>query len=183
MHLNWRPLTRVVLVASAAFPWTGAVAQSQRAVPHQNGPQPVSEQNLILAAPAKKRVEEAIRIVLQHQVADWNRGDLDAFAQGYKQSPDILFMSGANIRRGYDSMLQRYKESYSTRERMGTLSFNNLEVQPLSPQFATVTGRFHLERTSAGGGSADGFFLLVLEKTAGGWKIVRDDTTAAPKAP
>jgi ketosteroid isomerase-like protein len=61
---------------------------------------------------------------------------------------------------------------------MGTLSFAELEVQPLDAHFATVTGHFHLERTTAGGGNGDGHFLLVVENTAKGWKIVRDDSTA-----
>jgi ketosteroid isomerase-like protein len=65
---------------------------------------------------------------------------------------------------------------------MGTLSFTKLEVQGLDPHFATVTGHFHLERTTAGGGNANGYFLLVVEKTSTGWKIVRDDTTALPGA-
>jgi len=64
---------------------------------------------------------------------------------------------------------------------MGTLTYTGLEVQPLDERFATVTGRFHLERTAAGGGNADGFYLLVMEKTPEGWKIVRDDTTVLPK--
>jgi ketosteroid isomerase-like protein len=54
-------------------------------------------------------------------------------------------------------------------------------VQPLDERFATVTGNFHLERREAGGGNADGHFLLVFEKTPDGWKIVRDDTTNTPK--
>jgi ketosteroid isomerase-like protein len=78
-------------------------------------------------------------------------------------------------------MLARYKKVYDTREKMGTLSFTDLEVQPLDAHFATVTGRFHLERTAAGGGNADGSYLLVFEKTPMGWKIVRDVTTPAPK--
>lgn len=125
--------------------------------------------------------ERAIALVLAQQVTDWNRGDLEAFARGYKHAPDILFIGNGNVRRGYDGMLQRYKESYPTRERMGTLAFSGIEVQPLGPQFATATGRFHLERTAAGGGNANGSFLLVLEQTTEGWKVVRDDTTAATK--
>ena len=92
----------------------------------------------------------AIRAVLDKQVVDWNRGDLDAFAAGYKNSPDILFM-GPTISRGYAQMLDRYRKGYSTQEKMGALSFTNLEVQPLDGRFATVTGSFHLERTPAGG--------------------------------
>jgi len=41
----------------------------------------------------------AIRAVLDKQVADWNRGDMEAFAAGYKNSPDILFI-GSKISRG-----------------------------------------------------------------------------------
>jgi ketosteroid isomerase-like protein len=123
---------------------------------------------------------QAIRAVLDKQVVDWNSGDMEAFATGYKNSPDILFM-GAPISRGYAQMLNTYRKGYSTKEKMGTLSFTALEVQPLDEHFATVTGNFHLERTVAGGGNADGYFLLVVEKTPAGWKIVRDATTVPPK--
>jgi uncharacterized protein (TIGR02246 family) len=119
---------------------------------------------------------DAIKAVLNRQVADWNRGDLDAFATGYKNSADILFI-GSRVEHGYAGMLAGYKAHYPTREAMGTLSFSELAVQPLDERLATVTGEFHLVRTTAGGGNANGYFLLVVEKTAAGWKIVRDDTT------
>jgi ketosteroid isomerase-like protein len=128
------------------------------------------------AQPAEK---DAILAILNKQAVDWNRGDLEAFATGYKNSPDILFM-GRTIRRGYDQMLAGYRKSFPTKDAMGTLSFSNLEVQPLDEHFATVTGRFHLERTAAGGGNAGGYYLLVVEKTPSGWKIIRDDTTNDP---
>lgn len=131
-------------------------------------------------AQANTPAAQAIRKVLDKQVADWNRGDMEEFAKGYKNSPDILFI-GSKLSRGYAQMLERYRTAYSSREQMGTLSFTQLEVQPLDAQFATVTGHFHLERTAAGGGNADGHFMLVVEKTAEGWKIVRDSTTAEPK--
>jgi uncharacterized protein (TIGR02246 family) len=121
-----------------------------------------------------------IRAVLDKQVADWNRGDMEAFVTGYKNSPDILFI-GSSISRGYSQMVETYRKNYGTKEKMGTLSFSQVEVQPLDERFATVTGHFHLERTAAGGGNADGHYLLVFEKTPDGWKVVRDDTTVPPK--
>jgi ketosteroid isomerase-like protein len=132
-------------------------------------------------SPASPSSPESAAIVamMEQSVADWNRGDLDAFATCYKNSPDILFI-GHTISRGYAQMLASYKTGYPTREKMGTLSFSRLETQPLDASFATVTGHFHLERSAAGGGNADGYFLLVVEKTSSGWKIVRDDTTALP---
>ncbi len=118
----------------------------------------------------------AILGVLNRQAAAWNRGDLDAFASGYKDSPDILFI-GRSVERGYAQMLAAYKAHYPTRAAMGRLSFTALAVQVLDEHFATTTGQFHLARSAEGGGNADGYFLLVLEKTDSGWKIVRDDTT------
>jgi ketosteroid isomerase-like protein len=134
---------------------------------------------LPLTAAAQTNPAEAIFAVLNHSAADWNRGDLDAFATSYKNSPDILFM-GHKISRGYAQMLATYKAAYPTAEKRGTLTFTHLEVQPLDANFVTATGHFHLERTSAGGGNADGYFLLVLENTPTGWKIVRDDSTSLP---
>ncbi len=122
---------------------------------------------------------QAIPALLQRQAADWNRGDLETFATGYKNSPDILFI-GRTVEHGYAGMLESYRKHYPNRASMGILSFSQLAVQPLDDRFATATGHFHLERTAAGGGEANGYFLLVLEKTAAGWKIVRDDTASLP---
>lgn len=130
---------------------------------------------------AAQQPSAAIKDLLTRQAADWNRGDLDAFASGYKNSRDILFI-GSTIEHGYAGMLAGYKAHYPTRQAMGVLSFSQLAVQPLDERFATATGHFHLERTASGGGNADGFFLLVLENTGTGWKIVRDDTTSLKPA-
>ena len=134
---------------------------------------------LAVTAQTTPSESHAIIAVLDKSAGDWNSGDLDAFATSYKNSPGILFI-GRAIKHGYAQMLASYKAGYPTREKMGTLSFSQLATQPLDDHFATVTGHFHLERTAAGGGNADGYFLLVMEHTPEGWKIVRDDTTALP---
>jgi ketosteroid isomerase-like protein len=66
---------------------------------------------------------------------------------------------------------------------MGTLTFSHFEVQPLDDHFATATGNYHLDLSAEEGSTADGYYLLVFEKTPQGWKIVRDDTTTLPKKP
>ena len=136
---------------------------------------------VLCAAPlfAQAPADSAIRAMMLKSVDDWNRHDLDAFATCYKNSPDILFI-GHRVSHGYDQMVATYKSVYGTPEKMGMLSFSVLETQPLDANFATVTGHFHLERTAAGGGNADGYFLLVVEHTPAGWKIVRDDSTSLP---
>src|SRR5215471_21232466 len=92
----------------------------------------------LLFAQSATQEAQAIRAVLDKQVVDWNRGDLDAFAAGYKNSPDILFI-GSKISRGYGQMLETYRKNYGTKEKMGTLNFSELDVQPLDERFATVT--------------------------------------------
>ena len=114
--------------------------------------------------------------VLTAQERDWNRGDLDGYAKGYKDSPDILFV-GRQISRGFQQMLLDYHGNYPTREAMGTLSFSELEPHVLDEHFVVVLGKYHLDRTKKVGGPADGVFSLVMEKTEKGWKIIVDHTT------
>jgi uncharacterized protein (TIGR02246 family) len=118
--------------------------------------------------------ETTIRSVLDTQVAAWNRGDLEAFVQTY--SDETIFV-GKEVARGNKGVLERYKRSYPTRAKMGTLSFTNLEVRLLGNEYASVLGRFHLARTTEGGGDASGIFTLLLRNAKGGWKIILDHTS------
>ena len=114
--------------------------------------------------------------VLLAQESAWNKGDIDGFVQGYKDSPDTLFISHG-IDRGFAEMVQRYHHEYPTRAAMGTLSFSELEVHPLTEELAVVIGKYHLDRSKKEGGNADGLFSLIFQNTDKGWKIIVDHTT------
>ena len=126
--------------------------------------------------------ESAIRAAIAAQAGAWNRADIPAFMQTYENSPQTTFI-GQTLRKGYEPILQRYKTAYSTPEQMGTLSFGNIEVRLLSgscgkPEFAVVTGTFHLQRSAKGEAKKDdGIFSLVWRKGADGWKIILDHTS------
>ncbi len=122
------------------------------------------------------RTELDVVKVLLTQEAAWNRGDIEGFAQGYKHSPDTLFVT-RQISRGWDGLVQEYKLEYPTKAAMGTLAFSELEVYGIDEKVAVCVGKYHLERGKKEGGNADGIFSLVLEKTDQGWKIVVDHTT------
>jgi ketosteroid isomerase-like protein len=124
---------------------------------------------------ATRQELDVVKVLLAQEKA-WNDGDLDAYAKGYKNSPDTIFI-GKQISRGYAQMLEDYKHNYPTKASMGTLGFSELEVHPLSDTFAVCLGKYHLDRSKKEGGPADGSFSLVLEKTADGWKIVLDHTS------
>jgi uncharacterized protein (TIGR02246 family) len=117
--------------------------------------------------------EPAIRQLLDQQVADWNRGDVEAFMKAYENSPTTTFV-GQKVEYGYGAILERYKRLYTTPAAMGKLTFSNLAIRVLDSNYATATGNFHLERTPAGGGNADGIFSLLLENDPTGWKIILD---------
>ncbi len=124
---------------------------------------------------ASKAELDVVKVLLAQEAA-WNRGDIDSFAQGYKNSPDTLFIT-RQISRGWAGMVQEYKLEYPTKASLGTLGFSELEVHPLDESVAVCIGKYHLDRTKKDGGNAEGLFSLVFEKTDKGWKIVLDHTT------
>jgi|ERR1700722_4119151 ketosteroid isomerase-like protein len=136
-----------------------------------------------VAAHAQASADEAaIRAAMNTQAEAWNRADIPAFMQPYENSPETTFI-GAKLRKGYGPILERYKTAYSTPEQMGKLSYGDLEVRLLTsscgkPEFAVVTGTFHLERTAKGEAKKDdGIFSLVWRKGKDGWKILLDHTS------
>src|SRR2546423_12348697 len=72
-----------------------------------------------------------IRAVLIAQETAWNRGDIDGFMNGYNRTPTTVFVSGASVTRGWQTVRDRYKKKYATVEQMGRLKFSKLEITPL----------------------------------------------------
>lgn len=118
-------------------------------------------------------IQRAIVDVMDTQAADWNRGDLDAFMNGYWNSEKLVFV-GSNVTRGWQPTLDNYKRSYPNKEKMGKLTFSDLEITVLSKDAAVVLGSWALERT---GDAPKGKFTLIFRKFKQGWRIVHDHTT------
>ena len=118
----------------------------------------------------------AIRAVLDAQAAAWNRGDLEGYMDGYERSPDIVFISGDRVTRGWKTVLDRYKKSYDTREKMGVLRFSDVEITILGKDVAIVLGRWQVKRSQD---EPRGRFTLLFRKTKAGWRIVHDHTSSA----
>jgi len=80
------------------------------------------------AKPKEAKTIAAIRAVLDAQRDAWNRGDIEGFMDGYERSEQTVFVSGDNVTHGWQTVLDRYKKNYNTREKMGTLTFSDLEI-------------------------------------------------------
>lgn len=113
--------------------------------------------------------------VLAAQVGAWNRGDIAGYMEGYWKSDSLLFTSGSRVRRGWKETFEKYSASYDSREKMGTLSFSDLEYHRLGPEAAWVFGRWELERA---GDRPGGVFTLLLRKFPAGWRVVHDHTSS-----
>ena len=135
----------------------------------------------VSAAPGGKEQDRAsagvqIRSVLRAQQDAWNRGDINGFMDGYARSKSTIFISEDTLRRGWETVRDRYRKKYSDRTKMGTLTFSDLEITPLSLDSAMVLGRWRLKRTND---RPHGRFTLIFRKTGDGWRIVLDHTSAA----
>jgi len=121
-------------------------------------------------------IVSAVRAILEAQKDAWNRGDIEGFMDGYERSPNIVFLSGDNVSRGWQTVHDRYQKNYSSREKMGTLEFSDIEVNVVSTDTAVMIGRWHLARAND---EPHGRFTLIFRKTKQGWRIVHDHTSSA----
>jgi ketosteroid isomerase-like protein len=136
---------------------------------------------LALAGKERDRVSAVVQIrsVLRAQQDAWNRDDIDGFMNGYARSKSTVFISEDTLRRGWETVRDRYRKKYSDRAKMGTLTFSDLEITPLSPDSAMVLGCWRLERAND---RPHGRFTLIFRRLPEGWRIVHDHTSAAVPA-
>lgn len=128
----------------------------------------------ISAQSKDERAKAAIKKVLDEQAAAWNRGDIESFMQGYWKSPEMMFVSGDSMTKGWQPTLERYKKSYDSKAKMGILSFSELEMTLTGKDSAVVFGRFTLVRETD---KPTGLFTLNFRKFKDGWKIILDHTS------
>jgi ketosteroid isomerase-like protein len=123
---------------------------------------------------SSKNDDAEIRAVLSAQVAAWNRGDIDGFMNGYARSSATEFVSGDKLTRGWQTVRDRYKKKYDSREKMGKLTFSELKITRPGSDAALVIGRWKLVRK---GDKPHGRFTLLFRHTPAGWRITRDHTS------
>jgi beta-aspartyl-peptidase (threonine type) len=125
---------------------------------------------------AQVKPSQAIRQVLDDQVAAWNKGDLAGFMAGYWKSDELSFISGKTKTRGWQATFDRYKKTYQAEGReMGKLTFSEIEIELIGADHAVVKGRWQLAMKKEHPG---GLFTLIFRKLPEGWRIVHDHTSS-----
>ena len=117
---------------------------------------------------------DEITQMLKGQEDAWNRGDLDAYMQGYWQSEQLRFVSNGKFRYGWEETLAAYKKNYPDKEALGELKFTIKEIKMLSNYAAMVVGRWDLKRQKD---SPTGVFTLLVEKIDDRWVITMDHSS------
>ena len=123
-----------------------------------------------------KRDSLAVVKVLFEQQDNWNKGDIDAFMKGYLKSDELVFSGASGPIYGWEATRDRYKRTYSDREKMGELKFDVLHLLALSPTIIQLQGKFYLTRTI---GDTKGFFTLNWIRVKEMWYIISDHTSAS----
>ena len=119
-------------------------------------------------------VARDIRAMLERQDEAWNRGDIEGFMEHYVKSDELSFSSGGETIYGWQATIDGYKRRYPNKDRMGHLTFSELEIHPLGRRAALALGRWHLDREPDPVG---GNFSIVLRRIGGRWVIVHDHTS------
>ena len=128
----------------------------------------------VLAQAKDDKIKADIRKVMDEQVAAWNNGDIDGFMQGYWKSENLIFVSGDRVTKGWQQTTDNYKKNYNTREKMGVLTFSDLEIEILGKDSAKVLGRWKVAHPPQ---DSQGRFTLIFRKFKEGWRIIHDHTS------
>ena len=117
-----------------------------------------------------------IKEVLSTQQKYWNDGDIDGFMQGYWNSAELIFTSDVHMPAyGWQNVLERYKNSYPTKESMGEFKFIIIDIKLTSGTTANLYGTWELIRKND---NPKGGCWLNLEKIDEKWLITKDSTVA-----
>jgi ketosteroid isomerase-like protein len=118
--------------------------------------------------------EAAIRQALASSTEAFNRGDLAGHLAIY--DPGVTFMTKDGPRPGVAPIEQAFREHYfKDGQAIQQLRFEELALRPLGPDAALATARWVL----AGGGKPEqsGWFTLVWQRTAAGWRAIHDHSS------
>jgi ketosteroid isomerase-like protein len=132
---------------------------------------------IMMAACQKVEPDPRAEILAVMQAAQdgWNRGDLEAYMQSYRNAPETRFAGRDQVTRGWEQVLRKYQAGYPDRQAMGRLAFSEMEVTVTGPDHALVFGRWLLRRD---GEEPQGLFTLFFERRGGQWKIIHDHTSS-----
>jgi ketosteroid isomerase-like protein len=115
-----------------------------------------------------------IRTMLNTSAAGWNRGELPVYLSAYVDTATAMGRTG--IVRGVQGIEGQMRAGYwRTGRPLQMLSYDHLDVRPIGPNQAIVTGQYIL--TGGGVPSRNGWFTTIWVRTRAGWRMVHDHSS------
>lgn len=116
----------------------------------------------------------AIKATLDTTAAGWNRGELPVYLSAYVDSATA--MGGTGLVRGVSGIEGQMRAGYwRTGRPLQVLTYDHLEIRPIGPDQAIVTGQYIL--TGAGRPNRTGWFTTIWIRTPQGWRMVHDHSS------
>lgn len=113
----------------------------------------------------------AIRATLDTTAAGWNRGELPVYLSAYTESATAMGANGPE--RGVNAIGDQMRAGFwRTGRPTQNLHYEHLEIRPLGPDHALVTGQYVLR--GAGRPDRTGWFTTIWTRTSAGWRMVHD---------
>jgi uncharacterized protein (TIGR02246 family) len=133
------------------------------------------------AAPRERLGDPRAEIgaLLAASAAAWNRGDLAGFMRDYADDSTLTYFSGGRAQGGWQALHDKYAEAYfAPGKAHDSLTYDDLQVHPLTPDFAYATARFRLMRGDSV--TSSGPFTLILHRRGPRWVILHDHSSSDP---
>jgi ketosteroid isomerase-like protein len=116
----------------------------------------------------------AIKAMLDTSAAGWNRGELPVYLSAYVDSATAMGSTG--LVRGVKGIEGQMRAGYwRTGRPLQVLRYDHLEIRPIGPSQAIVTGQYIL--TGAGSPNRTGWFTTIWVRTRAGWRMVHDHSS------
>jgi ketosteroid isomerase-like protein len=113
----------------------------------------------------------SIRKTLDTTTVGWNRGDLPAYLYAYTDSATTMGPTG--LVRGVNAIGDQMEKGFWKGGRpTQALHYEHLEIRPLGPDHALVTGQYVL--TGGGRPNRTGWFTTIWARTPRGWRMIHD---------
>jgi uncharacterized protein (TIGR02246 family) len=131
------------------------------------------------AATSADAARAAVMAAMSDSAAGWSAGDLDRFMAVYADAPTTTYVTSSGLAHGKAGIASHYRAYFGgakSAER-GKLSFDLLDFRLLDATHALLIARYTVSPAGTRTEAWSGPTSLVLEKRAGGWKIIADHSS------
>jgi uncharacterized protein (TIGR02246 family) len=117
-----------------------------------------------------------VRSVLIKMLDAWNMHDLDGYMDAYWKSPNLVFVSDAQLSFGWQELNDTYKRNFSDLDSMGKAIPSRIRIRMVRPELVLALTNWTLMLPKSTR-TVSGVDTVFFEKFDFGWKIISSHTT------